>query len=360
MLRRTLDQRIRIEVDAPADCPPVLADAAQLESALLNIAINARDAMPDGGLLWFACREVPARSPDLPANSGGRGRRPHVAIAVGDTGSGMSRGGEERLRALLHHQGGRPRHRPRPATVYGFAKQSKGRSRWTAAGQGHDDHAVPAQRGAGAAASRRSLRAWQHCRRACVLLVEDDAEVRSVACSASSSRWLHGDAVRQRRTGTPRAAGPRRPDLLITDIALGPGNAAPSWRRTGARRLPGLPVLLMSGYASALLDSRARLGPAAQILHPRRASASAMAPRWRPRTEVTQAPPRPRRGASGGRHAALDEALERPRPWDLDLARPFSAKRITSVRARRDKARGSPSPASCRGSCRSRHASCAA
>ena len=84
MLRRTLDQRIRIEVDAPAGCPPVLADAAQLESALLNIAINARDAMPDGGLLWFACREVPARSPDLPRELAEAEGGAYVAIAVGD------------------------------------------------------------------------------------------------------------------------------------------------------------------------------------------------------------------------------------------------------------------------------------
>ena len=53
MLRRTLDQRIRIEVDVAPPCPAVLADPGQLESALLNIAINARDAMPDGGTLRF-------------------------------------------------------------------------------------------------------------------------------------------------------------------------------------------------------------------------------------------------------------------------------------------------------------------
>src|SRR5207247_10724461 len=53
MLRRTLDQRIRIDVEVSPDCPPVLADPGQLESALLNIAINARDAMAEGGRLHF-------------------------------------------------------------------------------------------------------------------------------------------------------------------------------------------------------------------------------------------------------------------------------------------------------------------
>ena len=59
MLRRTLDQRIRITVDVEPGCPPVLADPGQLESALLNIAINARDAMPDGGGLAFGAPRCP-------------------------------------------------------------------------------------------------------------------------------------------------------------------------------------------------------------------------------------------------------------------------------------------------------------
>ena len=62
MLRRTLDQRIRIDVEVAPACPPVLADPGQLEAALLNIAINARDAMPDGGSLRFRvdpCAELP-------------------------------------------------------------------------------------------------------------------------------------------------------------------------------------------------------------------------------------------------------------------------------------------------------------
>ncbi|HET7867970.1 MAG TPA: PAS domain S-box protein, partial [Burkholderiaceae bacterium] len=65
MLRRTLDQRVRIEVAVAPACPPVLADPGQLESALLNIAINARDAMPHGGNITIECRSAS----DLPAPS---------------------------------------------------------------------------------------------------------------------------------------------------------------------------------------------------------------------------------------------------------------------------------------------------
>jgi signal transduction histidine kinase len=74
MLRRTLDQRIHIEVDVPKAGVGVLADPGQLESALLNIAINARDAMPDGGTLRFAVEESGA-VPESSAPSSAR-RRP--------------------------------------------------------------------------------------------------------------------------------------------------------------------------------------------------------------------------------------------------------------------------------------------
>ncbi|WP_431261949.1 PAS domain-containing sensor histidine kinase [Roseateles chitinivorans] len=65
MLRRTLDQRIRIRIEVAPDCPDVQADPAQLESALLNIAINARDAMPEGGELVFEAGPLSAIPPAL-------------------------------------------------------------------------------------------------------------------------------------------------------------------------------------------------------------------------------------------------------------------------------------------------------
>ena len=136
MLRRTLDQRIHIEVDVAPDCPPVLADPGQLESALLNIAINARDAMREGGTLRFAaqpCSALPAEvrnnldDPSAPEDG-------FVAIAISDTGSGMPEAVKQRAFEpfFTTKEAGRGTGLGL-STVYGFVRQSQGRAvRWTA------------------------------------------------------------------------------------------------------------------------------------------------------------------------------------------------------------------------------------
>jgi signal transduction histidine kinase len=127
MLRSTLTDTLTMEMRLAGDLPPVDADAHQLESALLNLVINARDAMPDGGLLWIETRaeQVGAEPrddlpPDLPP-----GR--YVCIAVADTGVGMT---PEVQRAAFE-----PFFTTKPvgkgsglglSQVYGFAKQSRG------------------------------------------------------------------------------------------------------------------------------------------------------------------------------------------------------------------------------------------
>jgi PAS domain S-box-containing protein len=257
MLRRTLDQRIRIEIDTPADTPAVLADASHLESALLNIAINARDAMPDGGLLWFACREVPARSPDLPAELAEVEGTSYVAIAVGDTGSGMPDEVKERAFEpfFTTKDAGRGTGLGL-ATVYGFAKQSRGAVKLDSAlGKGTTITLfLPSEMEvAGVTAEPESsgtVPPGLH-----VLLVEDDAEVRSVAQRFLTAMGCSVTAC----ASAEQALGALRPeagvDVLLTDIALGPGMRGSELAEQAKRIMPALPVLLMSGYASALLDA---------------------------------------------------------------------------------------------------------
>jgi signal transduction histidine kinase len=89
MLRRTLDLRFAIKVDVAPACPPCVVDPAQIEAALLNLAINARDAMPDGGTLSFKAWPVERLPPEASVGAQPADIIGHVAVSVADTGKGM-------------------------------------------------------------------------------------------------------------------------------------------------------------------------------------------------------------------------------------------------------------------------------
>ena len=259
MLRRTLDQRIRIEVNAPEGCPPVRADPGQLESALLNIAINARDAMHEGGTLRFAarpCSALPAGLRDELEEGAGAG---FVALSVSDTGSGMS--DAVRRRAFepffTTKEAGRGTGLGL-STVYGFVRQSHGAVALDSTpGAGTtltlylpQAQVVAAEMPAGTADSLLALPQGLK-----VLLVEDDAEVREVV--RGFLRALQCE-VTQAASGEQAllVLGPQADfDLLLTDIALGAGMRGTRLAALAQQRLPRLAVLLMSGYSAELLDA---------------------------------------------------------------------------------------------------------
>jgi PAS domain S-box-containing protein len=261
MLRRTLDPRILIELDAPP-CPACLADAGQLETALLNIAINARDAMPGGGTLRFRCE---ARA-TLPADvQGGNRGDPEVdlaciAISVSDTGQGMS----DEVRAHAFEPFFTTKEAGRGtglglSTVYGFVKQSRGAATLASTpGQGTTVTLfIPQVTEAGAATAAQAAQATGETLAAGVrvLLVEDDADVRAVmeafllalgcavtgCASGEQAQWaLDNEGVF---------------DLLLTDIALGAGIRGTELAALAQAGRPGIAVLLMSGYSEELIDA---------------------------------------------------------------------------------------------------------
>ena len=260
MLRRTLDQRIRIEVDVAPSCPPVLADPGQLEAALLNIAINARDAMRDGGLLRFSASPCPA----LPAGLRGSLDDPSardegfVAIAISDTGSGMPDAVKQRAFEpfFTTKEAGRGTGLGL-STVYGFVKQSRGAL------------SLDSRPGAGTTLTLYLPRPWSvvteredpvepvHTLPAGlkVLLVEDDAEVREVV---RNFLLALGCRVTQASSGEQALLelGPDADfELLLSDIALGAGMRGTRLAALAQQRLPRLAVLLMSGYSAELLDA---------------------------------------------------------------------------------------------------------
>ena len=260
MLRRTMDQRIRIDVDVPPRCPAALADPGQLESALLNIAINARDAMPEGGTLRFQagpCGTLPAEAGDQPAGPGGLAEA-YVAISIADTGSGMPEEVKERAFEpfFTTKESGRGTGLGL-STVYGFVKQSRGAITLASIPGGGTTMTMyipqPPRDTAPLAIDAPVFPALPAGLN--VLLVEDDPDVRSVVRNFLDTM---GCNVTLAASGEQAllALGPDAAfDLLLTDIALGAGIRGTELAARAQKRFPKMAVLLMSGFSSELLDA---------------------------------------------------------------------------------------------------------
>jgi PAS domain S-box-containing protein len=266
LLRRTLDQRIAIVVDVQADCPAVFADPVQLESAVLNIAINARDAMPDGGSLTMRAAKV-ERGPQA---AGDDPDQTLVSIAISDTGKGMT--DEVRERAFEPFFTTKAPGRGTGlglSTVYGFVKQSHGTvaiTSWPDAGTTVTLH-LPQHRAAVAPPGEERPEPGSLPRGLRVLLVEDDPAVLRVA-----RRYLGDIGTEVIGCATAEEAlgllVPDMPwfDLLLTDIALGTGMRGTELALEAQRRLPGLAVMLVSGYSAELIDADRSAPPEWQFL----------------------------------------------------------------------------------------------
>jgi PAS domain S-box-containing protein len=257
MLRRTLDQRLHLAIDIGPDCPPVLADPVQLESAMLNVAINARDAMPDGGTLTFRIAVAAHAVPDVePLDRAGQPRR-FVAIAISDTGTGMPPEILERAFEPFFTTKGVGRGTGLGlSTVHGFVKQSHGSVTIASVPQVGTTVTLylPTLDAPAHAATQEPSRPPMPPGLN-VLLVEDDAAVRDVALA-----FLQGFGYRVRACSSGEEALPALEagppfDLLLTDIALGAGLRGTDLAARAQARQPGLAVLLVSGFSEELIDA---------------------------------------------------------------------------------------------------------
>jgi PAS domain S-box-containing protein len=263
MLRRTLDQRIHIQLQVDAQTPACLADPGQLEAALLNLAINARDAMPEGGTLTIACRPCPSLPPGLVSDADEaevlQAEQGYVAISLADTGSGMSE--EVKQRAFEPFFTTKEPGRGTGlglSTVYGFAKQSRGAvSLDGELGSGTtltlfipaapmDDDLMSDETAAGAAQIPAGLR---------VMLVEDDSEVRAVVQKFLESLACEVTSFASGEEALKALDTEFGLQLLLTDIALGAGMRGMELATLVQDRLPSLAIVLMSGFSSELLDA---------------------------------------------------------------------------------------------------------
>ena len=259
LLRSTLGETIRIQTAISQTPLRANLDSNQFESALLNLAINARDAMPDGGELQLQTMHVHVADGEVPTIPAGE----YAVVSVSDSGTGMPPEVVERIFE--------PFFTTKPigkgtglglSMVYGFMQQSGGHITVDSVpGQGttvslfmpvvhevtEDDdapNAPPVSLGAGQS----------------ILVVEDDEQVRMLVTVVLEDLGYTAEVVGDADGAIPILGSSKKIDLLITDVGL-PGLNGRQLAEIARQSRPSLPVLFMTGYAekaqerSAFLDN---------------------------------------------------------------------------------------------------------
>jgi PAS domain S-box-containing protein len=254
MLRRLIGEDIDLVVRPGAGLLSVRADRGQVEQVLLNLAVNARDAMPTGGTLTIETRNVTL--PGKRADDGSEVRPgPHVLVAVSDTGCGMT----EEVKAHVFEPFFTTKGLGKGtglglATVYGIVKQSGGHVEVEAApGRGATFRIyLPVDSGPPARERPDPVAGALPGGTETVLVTEDEGGVRGLAVRTLRQLGYTVLAAAGADEAAVAAGGGRPIDLLVTDVVM-PGDGG----RELAARLrvgrPGLRVLYMSGYTDDAL-----------------------------------------------------------------------------------------------------------
>jgi PAS domain S-box-containing protein len=258
MIARVLGEHIRWGAQSDPGLWQVKADRGQLEQVLMNLAVNARDAMPDGGALTIETRN--ATIDDSTADRSRAAQGAYVRFSVRDTGVGMDADTQARIFEPFFTT--KPAGRGTGlglATVYGIVKQSGGFVEVESEpGQGTAFHIfLPAVADTGAdRPAHAAPRVSTPVETASILLIEDDAALRRLL-ARSLERVGHRvrDAADSQGALAILQQEPRI-DLLITDAVL-PGQSGPLLARQIEADRPTLRVLFISGYSD---DAILRLG----------------------------------------------------------------------------------------------------
>ena len=269
LIRRTVGPAIAVEVAGLGDLWSTLVDSSQLENALLNLCINARDAMPDGGRLTIetgnhSLDERTARTRSLPPGH-------YVSLCVSDTGTGMTP--EVVAKAF------EPFFTTKPigqgtglglSMIYGFVQQSGGQVRiHSEPGQGTtvclylphhlgtlEDDEAPAELAPAPRARQGET----------VLVVDDEATVRMLVADILTELGYTVIEAEDGASALESLRSQTRFDLLVTDVGL-PGGMNGRQVADAARALrPGLRVLFITGYAETAVLGHGHLEPGMQVM----------------------------------------------------------------------------------------------
>lgn len=270
MLRRTLGDNIELYVDIRGKPGETFVDAAQLQNALLNLAINARDAMPDGGRLVVSVF-------DTYLDTGYAQKHPEVrpghytAVQIADTGTGMS----EEVRERVFEPFFTTKHGTGSglglSMVYGFAKQSNGHVEIdSTVGRGTTVslYLPRADEGRAQAMTTPVSRTAPSTPGETILVVEDDARVRRVVVSHLKEFGYHVVEARSGPEALRHLRAIARVDLLFTDVVLSQSMSGFELARVARAERPRLRVLYTTGYTDpeiAARDGKSQMPPS-QIL----------------------------------------------------------------------------------------------
>ena len=246
---------------------PSHIDPSQLANSLLNMAINARDAMPNGGKLLLETRNVVLDEAYAQANPD-VAPGPYVMLAVSDTGTGMSpRGAGQGVRAVLHHQGGRQGHRASAsawstASSSSPAATSRSTARKATAPRSSSICRLPAAQVEAAAGGRAACRGGTET----ILVVEDDALVRNFVIAQLQSLGYKTIAAADSPAALALVENGQTFDLLFTDVIMPGGMNGRQLADEVAKRRPGIKVLYTSGYTENAIVHHGRLDAGVLLL----------------------------------------------------------------------------------------------
>ncbi len=268
LLRRTIGESIVFRSVGAAGLWPTLCDPHQLENALLNLAINARDAMPDGGRLTIETANA-VLDEGYVAREPGVAPGPYVTLSVSDTGTGMP--ADVMARAFDPFFTTKPIGQGTGlglSMIYGFVKQSDGHIKiYSEPGQGTSVKIfLPRFRGAGDSAAPEVGGAAPRADEGdTVLVVEDDVTVRDLVLEVLQDLGYTALEAPDGPSGLALLQSRRRIDLLVTDVGL-PGMNGRQLADQARQARPDLRVLFITGYAENAAFGSGHLDPDMQMM----------------------------------------------------------------------------------------------
>jgi two-component system CheB/CheR fusion protein len=259
LLTRTLGASVKITTTASRDAGVAMVDPGALEAAIVNVALNARDAMPEGGTLTIRTSRTEITQPPRTEDDLAIGR--YAMLAIQDTGTGMAPDVVQRVfEPFFSTKTGGAGSGLGLSMVYGFAKQSGG-AVTIASEVGRGSTVIiylPLTKSKPVAVAEPDFPISPPVIAHTILVVEDEAAVRSTVRRQLEALGHKVLVAETAAAALPMLSGQEAPDVLLTDVVLGAGMNGIDLAEAARKMKPDFPVIFMSGF-SAVSEAQQRI-----------------------------------------------------------------------------------------------------